>query len=316
MVWIKRNLFLVLFIVGALAMTGLAVFYLINRIAADKKATADLGAATTEWKGLAGHSPALTDENIAAASGEAERLKQVSTQVAPLLVTTPESPLQPVEYKTLLENTINELTKRAETLGIDLRPRYSFTFTAQRAMVEFPTNSIPPLTTQLKEVKEICRILFDSKVHSLDTLKRVKAYPTEEAAGAEDYLRDKIVVTNAVGAVITPYQVAFKGFSSELTSVLEGFQTSPVFFVVKTVESRQLDKNLGGMAPATGEDAMMEAERAGTGATAPPAGSIPGSAATPPAGATPAGGAGLKTVLDETPKRFILSLEVVKTYAN
>ena len=48
MVWLKRNLFLVLFIVGTLAMTGLAVFFLLNRIAADKKVSAELQTASLQ----------------------------------------------------------------------------------------------------------------------------------------------------------------------------------------------------------------------------------------------------------------------------
>ncbi len=330
MVWIKRNLLLILFILGTLAMTGLAVFSLLNRIAADKKATEDLKKASSELGQLVQSKPAPTDSNIQAAKDEAQKLGDLSAQVKPLLTVQPEVPMENIEFKSMLETTVAELTAEADTLGIELPARYSFTFTAQRAMVDFPSNSIVPLTSQLKEVKEICRVLFGAKVHSLDALKRVRAYAAE-AAGSGEYLDTKIVVTNKMGAVITPYQIAFKGFSSELTAVLEGFQKSDIFFVVKTVQVNALNKGVGTMAnPGMGMDGGRSIL---SGGSEPPAGSIPGSTpagrttqpGSAPGGSTPAGGnaaaganaqdAALKTVLDETPKRFIMNLEVVKTFA-
>lgn len=322
MVWLKRNLFLVLFIAGTLAMTGLAVFFLLNRIAADKKVSGELQTASGELSQMVQANPKPTDENIKIAKDEAQKLADLSAQVYPLLTVEPETSLEPVEYKSLLETTIADLTTEAETLGIDLQSRYSFTFTAQRAMVEFPTNSIGPLTSQLKEIKGICRVLFDAKVHSLDALKRVRAY-AEETTSATDYLDGKIVVTNAVGAVITPYLVAFKGFSSELNAVLEGFQESPIFYVVKTLEAKPVSTGLSGM---TGGSAAMgmDSDRnvLSTSANEPPANTVPSATSSTsttqpaqPAAGTTGSGASLKTVLDETPKRFILNLEVVKTFA-
>jgi len=323
MVWLKRNLFLVLFIVGTLAMTGLAVFFLMNRIAAEKKVSGELQTASGELSQLVQANPKPTDENIKLAKEEATKLAEISAQVHPLLTVEPETAMEPVEYKSLLETTIAELTEEAQTLGIDLQSRYSFTFTAQRAMVDFPTNSIAPLASQLKEIKGICRVLFDAKVHSLDALKRVRAYP-EEPASATDYLENKIVVTNAVGAVISPYLVAFKGFSSELNAVLEGFQKSPIFYVVKTVEVKPVGKGLLGMAGGGGAMGSMDSDRnvMQPSSNQPPRNTVPSttSSSTPSQPAQPAAGAAgsgasLKTVLDETPKRFILNIEVVKTFA-
>lgn len=309
MVWLKRNLFMVLFIVGTLAMTGLAVFYLIKRKAADKKATTDLAAASAELAKLVTAKPYPSDENINVTKESAARLAELATKVKPLFTVPVEVPSDDITFKSLLENTVAELNAEAKALGIDLPSNSSFTFQVQRALVNFPTNSIGPLTMQLKEVKEICRVLFEAKAHSLSALRRVRAYPSE-AVGGGAYIPGKSVVTNAANVVTTPYEIEFKGFSSELTAVLEGFQKSPVFIVVKTVKVTSTDKGdkMGNMV--AGGNLMMQSE---------PPGNAQAGGGQPAAGggqATPAAAGQLVTVLDEKPKNFFLQLEVVKTFAN
>lgn len=306
MVWLKRNLFMVLFIIGTLAMTGLAVFYLINRKAADQKATADLAKASTELEKLVKAKPFPSDENIKNAKDSADRLAGLAAEVKPLFTVPVEVPSDDITFKSLLENTVAELNAEAKELGIDLPSNSSFTFQVQRALVNFPTNSIGPLTMQLKEVKEICRVLFQAKVHSISALRRVRAYPSE-AVGGGAYIPGKSIVTNAANVVTTPYEVEFKGFSSELTAVLEGFQRSSVFIVVKTMKVTSADRGdkLGNLV--AGGNMMLQSE--------PPGNLMAGGGAQQPAATTPAAATQLVTVLDEKPKKFFLQLEVVKTFA-
>lgn len=306
MVWLKRNLFLVLFIVGTLAMTGLAVFYLINRKAAEKKADAELIKASAELGILVKENPFPSDENIQIMKESAAELADLAVKVKPLFTVPVEVPSDSITFKSLLENTVAELDAEAKELGIDLPSNPSFTFKVQRSLVNFPTNSIGPLTMQLREIKEICRVLFQAKVHSLSALRRVRAYPSE-AAGGSDYIAGKTTVTNAANVVTTPYEVEFKGFSSELTAVLEGFQQSPIFIIVKTVKVSPLSGagGLRGMSP----DGML------LGSSEPPGNAQP-TTTQPAAGGGQAGaGARLVTVLDEKPKKFFLRLEIVKTFA-
>lgn len=305
MVWLKRNLFLILFVVGTLAMTGLAVFFLLNRIQADKAATDELKKASADLEKLVRESPYPSDENIKNAKDSAKRLTDLAKEVTPMLTVPRETASDNITFKSLLENTIAELDAQAEELGIDLPSKSSFTFTVQRAMVKFPTNSIGPLTTQLKEIREICRIMFDAKVHSLSALRRVRAYASEAVSG-NDYIAGKITVETAANVSITPYEVEFKGFSSELTSVLEGFQRSPIFFVVKTVRVSSLATGiLGARQPG---NMLQRAEPAARGTQTAAGGAQTG-------GAQAGAASPLVTVLDEKPKKFFLQLEVVKTFA-
>ena len=75
-------------------------------------------------------------------------------------------------------------------------------------------------------------ILYEAKIHDLVGLKRVAA--ATEDNNATDFLGDKKPTTNEV-AIVTPYEVTFQGFSSELAKVLEGLINSKQCFVVRSV---------------------------------------------------------------------------------
>jgi hypothetical protein len=308
MVWIKRNLFLVLFIAGTLAMTGLAVFFLINRKAAEEKIATELKKASDELGILVKENPFPSDANINGMKKSAAELADLTTKVKPLFTVPVEQESDSITFKSLLENTIAELDAEAKELGIDIPAKSSFTFTVQRSLVNFPTNSIGPLTRQLREIKEICHVVFQAKVHSLSALRRVRAYPSE-AVGGGDYIAGKTTVTNAANVVKTPYEVEFKGFSSELTSVLEGLQKSSIFVVVKTVKVVPMGKS-GGLGNMGGRGMGRRLNQGSV-----PAGNSQPAARQPAGGGQPAAGARLVTVFDEKPKKFSLKLEVVKTFA-
>ena len=74
---------------------------------------------------------------------------------------------------------------------------------------------------QLGEVKGICEVLFEAKVNSLDNLRRERVSADDSKGPQTDYLGEKSV-TNEL-AVLTPYEVTFRCFSSELAAVLAGF---------------------------------------------------------------------------------------------
>jgi hypothetical protein len=110
----------------------------------------------------------------------------------------------------------------------------------------------------------------------------------DDAAGAlSDYLSDR-PVTNDL-AVLTPYQVTFRGFSAEIAQVLEAFAASPNGFVVKTISVLPAS-----MTPATGDQGVTQSAAPMT--TPMP---LPGKG-------------GLQTVLNEQMLRVTLVVEVVK----
>ncbi len=307
--WIKNNIGLIVTLVVLLALIGAAVVFLLSGIEADKDATKKFSDVKAKYQAAVGAAYYPNDGNISTATSDTEWLSGFVQEVKPLL----EHPVPPavdaIVFKSQLETAIAELNQEASTLGIELPARYGFTFAAQRTMVQFPPGSIPVLSDQLEEIKALCRVLFDSRVHSIDSLQRVRAYP-QEATSGNDYLGNKISVTNAIGAVISPYSLSFRGFTSELNSVINGLQNSPTFFVVKAIESVPL---VSRSAAPTGGAAMAAATMAGATSRSTRPATTSTTTADPAEAAVPGK---LETILDETPVRFILHLEVVKIPVN
>jgi hypothetical protein len=110
---------------------------------------------------------------------------------------------------------------------------YSFSFAAQRDRLDYARGSLEPLSVQLAEVKAVCAVLFQAKVNSLDTIRRERVSDDDFKGPQTDYLPEKSV-TNEL-AVLSPYEVTFRCFSSELAAVLTGFTASPCGLLVKTI---------------------------------------------------------------------------------
>jgi hypothetical protein len=238
--WIKRNLFLIIGGVIALALLGAGGYYLYDNIQADNKATEDLAAVTQEYKDLVAKDPhpgTPKVNNYASAKREQKRLKDYIEQARHFMEPAARySQLDSATFKNVLENTIFDLKHLATNSSMGLPANYSFTFKTQRESVQFDPKSLDPLAQQLAEIKTITEVLCEAHAHELLALRRVPVATNDSVFGSTDYLTDKKSSTNAVtGAVITPYELAFKGFSSELASVLDGFNRSPQCFVVKNV---------------------------------------------------------------------------------
>lgn len=240
--WVKRNLPLVLGGAVALGLLGFAVFFLLTRKDAVDAVTTELNTRTEEWKQLVARDPYPNQENIEKAKGEQKRLTEFLDQTRKFFVPVANFPtnLDGASFKNLLETTISELVHDAEKSGVSLPSsnRYDFTFKPQRSSLDFAPATLVPLAMQVAEIKSICDVLFDARIHSLVGLRRAPvAKEDEAAANATDYLGGRKPATNAVtGAVIAPYEIVFHGFSTELAAVLEGFYRSPNCFIVKNVD--------------------------------------------------------------------------------
>ena len=240
--WLKRNLFLVAGGVAALGLLGFAIFFLLTRKQAVDEVTAELNTRTEEWKQLVAGDPYPNPENIDKAKSEQKKLGVFLDQTRKFFVPVANFPtnLDGATFKNLLETTIAELVQDADKSGVSLPSsnRYDFTFKPQRSSLDFAPATLVPLAMQVSEIKAICDVLFDARVHSLASLRRSPvAKQDEDAAGAADYLSGRKPATNAVtGAVLAPYEIVFHGFSTELAAVLEGFYHSPNCFIVKNID--------------------------------------------------------------------------------
>jgi hypothetical protein len=238
-------------------------------------------------------------------------------------------------FKSLLENTIFDLEQQARNQGVAIPPRYSFTTDWLRRAVVFEQSELLPLTHQLLELKALCQILFEARVHSLVRLRRVPVSTRDQ--GTADYLTGMSAITNNVThAVVMPYEVVFQGFSLELAQVLEALQRSPYCFMIRLLDVEKSGSTSVLSEPTTytpgtpypsavpaprrsSEDLMREryGQRPGAGRYATP----PGGRYAPPPGtqrpgmvAPPFGTTrrGPTTELDEELLKFTMVVEVVR----
>lgn len=320
MAWIKRNLFMVVGSAIALALLGLAIFFLYTKIGKDNEVTALLDETTQKYKDILGrpvHPGSGKVNNITTAKEEVKTLGAFLTNVQTKYTrASSTNTLSTKEFRSLLDNTVSRLQKDGERYGVALPMKdYWFTFAAQKSSVEFPPATVASLSSQLTDIRSICSILYQAKISSLVGLKRVPV-AKEDTAGTADYTNAK-PSTNE-WAISTPYEVVFQGFTPELESVLEGLLQAPECFIVKNVVSEK-----AAATSALTQVPMMSPVYPGQGMN--PYGS-PEMArrygrrygptpqmAPPPVAARPvAPRTGLSTVLDENKLKFTLRIDVVK----
>ncbi len=299
MVWLKRNWMLLVILLVAAGLLAGAIVYLVAMMGARSKAAKELKEKQDNLSRLVNFDPSLDDANIQKIKEEIQWFKSYTPQLAALLQpdTNVVLNLDDQAFKSRLDTTVSDLNNKAASAGVTVRAKYSFTFDQQRTMVRFPANSVPVLASQLNEIQELCEILFRSKVHSLDTLRRVRAYP-DEPAGSADYIDGSSIVTNNTAGgdvVITPYDLSFRGFTAELSSVLQELSKSKVFFNVKRLSVQALE-----VPPPV--EVLPPSPTPGRPGPAPQRGKAPATTAEPV----------FQTVMDEKPLRILMSLEVVK----
>jgi hypothetical protein len=332
--WIKRNLFLVTGGLVGLALLGLAGFYLYTRLDAETEVTDKLDEATKKLDQLVNEKDQPGSgavDNIKAAKQQEEQLVAVLTQTRKIFPTidVTNRVRNAQEFKELLSATVIQLRHDAEESGVSLlvvgSTNYDFTFNAQRPLIAFtPTNSINPIAVQLAEVSAISEILFHAKVHALDGLRRVRMSGDDTNAAntrPQDYLMNRVATTNALGpsedAIVTPYEVTFRGMKRELEAVLDGLAHAREFFIVRNMvvepappladDQQSLEPGAGGMTPGNPYYNMM---RGGYGRYSNPYsryGMMP-----PPQAMPPSMVKKTETVLEEKKLRIRLLIEIVK----
>jgi hypothetical protein len=307
MAWVKRNIGLVVGGAVALVLMVLASFYLWSRYSEDKAVTAELEATTQRYQELLNRPLHPGTEsgkvnNIELAKDENKRLEAFLQEVRARFGKR-EIPtnISDRDFRALLDNTISELKRNADSLGVSLPQKdYWFTFAPQRQAVSF--KSIETLTHQLLDIKDLVEILYAAKIHDLKQIRRVPA--SSDDNNATDFLSDKKPTTNNF-AIMTPYELRFQGFSSELARVMEGLINAKRCYVVRAVS---VDKAPPDGAPDAAMQSMMTdprlqmMQRYGPRYAPPPV-------ATPTA---PAPRRPPNVLLDENKLQFVLMIDAVR----
>lgn len=329
--WIKRNLIFVVGSTVALVLLLGAGWYLYSSVSKNNAALAALDEQYSQLGRLNRLNPHPGSEkvnNITAAQQQERQVREFIHKVNQVFEPIPAIPdtknVNNAQLAEALRRTLDRLQRDAADAGVQLPEKSAFSFSAIRPLLVFDQAGLRPLSVQLGEVKAICDVLFAAKINALDAIRRERVCTHDrEAQQTSDYT-DRVSQTNDV-AVLTPYEVTIRCFSSELGAVLAGFASSKHGLLVKAV-----NVDLGVASAATMDPyGMGVASPDGVyapGAIAPPAGfggrpmagdvyGVPRPGFAPPTGVTaPAAGTrgGLPVLLDEKQFKVTFLVEVVK----
>lgn len=329
MLWIKRNLVLVIGIAVSLALLGGAGYYLYSNSEENFARDEELEKLKGELEQLKGGvfpssaNIALVKSNTAAVQGLMMQGEQVFSS-EPVKVPTE------TQIKVGLANLVDTLRRDATNAGVEVPVKYEFTYGEVKVMPRLPGYALESLTNQLKEVRSLCTIMFNAKVRALESLQRVPAFQDEPRSA--DILTDRMTQTNSLSTnlsvVITPYRVVFRGFSSHLTEVMNSLSSAKEYYAVRQVdvepsggpmESPSMGAPGGtmtmpNMGPMGGANPMLPTPGGlNSGAFPPQPGQRPPPAKGPVgANAPQPAKSSLTKVLDEKPLRITLMLDVVK----
>lgn len=320
MAWIKRNLFFAIGGAVALLLLGAAAFYDYRGWSHNSAAFDKLNEIYATLKQLNDQKPSPGDgKNINNTQTAKDQEKEVRAwidksggyfkPIAPI----PDSPEVTSEaYAAALRRMIDQLQHEADNASVQLPPKYSFSFEAQRYIVKFAPGSLAPLAEQLGEVKTIAEILFAARVNSLDSIQRMRVSDDDIAGSQTDYIADAGTTNDTV--ITTPYAVTFRSFTPELAAVLAGFAASPNGFIVKGVNVAPADQ-AAQTAGYAGYGGYGGYGAYGRGAYGRGEGGPPGEGYAPPAATAAAAGpgkGGLTSFLNEQLLRVTLEVVIVK----
>ena len=311
MPWIKRNLY---FVIGggiAVAMMGLAGWWIFQKTGLYNQNKEDLNKAYEELKTLNEAKPHPGDgkvDNVRIAGEQQAQVRELLGKARDYYRHIPPIPDKPKidvrEFTAELRNTIDQLQKDATNSSVALPPRYYFSFEAVKTRMNFTPGSLEPLAAQLGEIKAISDLVIRAKVNALDGIRRERVCTYDlEALG--DYLEQKSV-TNEL-AVLTPYEVSFRCFSSELAAVLSGFGNSSNGFIVKNINVEPAGATAAPGALSGFGGTLGTGTEASSGGFSPPPASP-----TPTTPAVPGGRGGSATVINEHLLKVTLVLNLVK----
>jgi len=327
--WIKRNL---LFVIGSaisVILMGLAGWYLYAGMGQNTAALDKLNEEYATLDNLSKQNPHPGNDkinNIQAAKDQEKMVREFIGRTAvvfkPIPAIPPGTNADNAMLAGALRQTLEQMRKDASSKGVQVATNYYFSFTAEKDRIMFDKAGVLPLSTQLGEVKAICDVLFAARINALDNIRREKVCIHDvESTQVSDYL-DSTTMTNEV-ALISPYEVSLRCFSSEVGNLLAGFASSPHGLVIKAINVEPAVLGAG-VDPAAGPT-MFTPQPMYPGGM-PGYGPRPGlgmeegmgrPAVPPPVAYNPAVGAGapkpgLQTLLDEKQLKVTLLVHVLK----
>ena len=301
MLWLKRNLAVVIAISVVVVLTGLGGVYTWTKKGLNDELSGKLEAQKAELERLLRYGITPKTENVQRMETDLKEAQKYSEQCRKLFAPTAVPTLNNQSYRSMLETRVGELRRAATNAGVDVPPNYSFSFEPEIKPIMFDAVSLKHLPQQLVEVSDICQALFTSRVHRLGGLKRVGVCQYD--LGAVDVFADLTVVSNkATGLLVWPYEISFDCFSGDLAAVMEALSRIPRMLVAKTLRVEAVGAGPMGL--------PLEMMAPPPGGGSPPGPVRPGVKGAPPRPKVLI--PGLVTVLDDRMLRVEMQLHVVK----
>lgn len=325
MQWIKNNVVLVVSALVSLLLIGGSGFYFYSQFSEEKNAEAELTTVKTTYDEYLNKEPSPVAENVEGAKEQQKRLMEFKARAEKFFPVFNTNTMSGDEFGAHLVAKLYELQRLTARANVQMPTNFSFSFTAQRELLQYDSTKTPIMLAQLGDVMGLCGALCDARVYEILEIRRAVASTNDSTAqpmNPTDYTRRRQITTNDVAkAIVLPYEIAFKGSSIELGVVLERLAHSSNGFIVKSVSVEPGDIKSEEEMQAAQENAVVTvgggrmsaamAARYGLGRRGGPA--PPPAAAAPTAPAAPAP-ASKKTgiVLKERPLKITLMVDAVK----
>jgi len=245
MTWIKRNLLFVIGAIVSLGLLGFAGFYNYTGWKHNQEEAENRKKKYAELKHLNDQNPHPGFGKVNNIKLAGEQQKEVQRALADAMkhfqapAPIPNTPtVASGEFAAALRRAVEDLTRRASAASVSLPPDYRFSFYQQFRLLTFAPGSLESLAVQLGEIKALCDVLIQAKVNSIDSIQREMVSADDAAGPQADYLVGLVSRTNDFAseqAVLTPYQITFRSFSTEIAQVLAGFANSPHGILVQNL---------------------------------------------------------------------------------
>ena len=304
MVWLKRNLWLVVGGVAALLMAGWGGWYVYDSLGQNAELNTKLQEAKQELERVANLSPTPNQNNVSAAGVETRRANDAMAAAFRVFPSALTNRVDRQKFSSLLATTTANLRKLALTNRVELPSTdgYAFSFDALVTQVKFSDEELRLLTQQLAEIKEMVTVLCEARVDVLESVKRAPACESDKPSPDSPILPKPFRTNEVNGAIEWFYEVSFLSFTPQMAQVIEGLGRSRLGVVVKSVAVSPGEIVTGGVPPPD----------VGTPPPPPPPPLRFGRGARGPAAVAEPPRQNLGTVLDERRVRTVLLLSVVK----
>ncbi len=246
MLWIKRNLFMVVSGVVVSVLLGLGGFYLFSGWSKNAAVEEDLEKNLALMTNFYSSPQFPHPTNVAVAREYVKVARNKKAVLQPFFEPVPAERVSGLQFRSVLDKTLSELYRLASQAAVELpRTNYAFSFDGVRNNANFDPGSFPFMPQQLADIKAICTLLFEGHARPLVNIRRARVSRDDNQA-ASDYLDARVETNLFTGSVLSPYEFEFQCMSEDLAVVLNKLSQSPHGFIVRTLRTEPVDEKQDG----------------------------------------------------------------------